>query len=180
MDREQKDLGHGRNDRKLRNGDSGCNRTCGRHNELMLSPKKLISMEPKLLYGLAEAVLGFHVAVVPFNVFGLIVIPVGAWRGWAFVRVFWWRALHLAMLTIVAVQVVLGRVCFLTLWQSDLLQQAGETGSNVPMIQGWVTRVIFWPLPLWFFAILYVAVCGYALVLWWLVPPRRTRRSASR
>ncbi|MGE3968213.1 MAG: DUF2784 domain-containing protein [Dongiaceae bacterium] len=132
-------------------------------------------MEPSLLYGLAAVIFWIHVAVVLFNVFGLVAIPLGAWRGWAFVRVFWWRALHLGLLILVAVQVLLGRVCFLTLWQSGLLRQAGEPASELPMIQRWVTSVIFWPLPLWFFAILYLAVCGYALLLWWLVPPRRTR-----
>jgi hypothetical protein len=28
-----------------------------------------------------------------------------------------------------------------------------------------------WPLPLWFFAALYVVVWIYVLVLWWRVPP---------
>lgn len=134
-------------------------------------------MEPNLLYGLAAVVFWIHVAVVLFNVFGLVAIPLGAWRGWAFVRVFWWRALHLGLLILVAVQVLLGRVCFLTIWQSDLLQQAGEPASDLPMIQRWVTSIIFWPLPLWFFAVLYLAVCGYALLLWWLVPPRRAPRA---
>lgn len=114
-----------------------------------------------------------HVAVILFNLFGLIAIPFGAWRGWSFVRIFWWRALHLVALAVVAVQAVLGRACFLTLWQDSLLQNAGETGSGVPLVQRWVSEAIFWPLPLWCFALLYVAVWFYALVLWHFVPPRR-------
>ncbi len=137
-------------------------------------------MNPKLLVGLADAVLWFHVIVVLFNVFGLVVVPIGAWRGWGFVRVFWWRALHLAMLAVVAIQAVFGRACFLTLWQSDLVQQAGKAGSNAPLLQRWVTQLIFWPVPLWFFVILYLAVWAYALALWWLVPPRRVRRRTFR
>ena len=133
-------------------------------------------MNPTLLAGLADAVLWLHVMVVLFNVFGLVVVPIGAWRGWKFVRIFWWRALHLAMLAVVAIQAVFGRACFLTIWQSDLLQQAGEAGSNAPLIQGWVTRLIFWPLPLWVFVALYLAVWAYALALWRLVPPGRLQR----
>jgi hypothetical protein len=72
-------------------------------------------MNPKLLVGLADAVLRLHVIVVLFNVFGLVVVPIGAWRGREFVRVFWFRALHLAMLAVVAIQAVCGRACFLTL-----------------------------------------------------------------
>jgi hypothetical protein len=132
-------------------------------------------MDPKLLAGLADAVLWLHVIVVLFNVFGLVVVPIGAWRGWKFVHVFWWRALHVALLAVVAIQAVFGRACFLTLWQSDLLQQAGRAGSNAPLIQRWVTRLIFWPLPLWVFLVLYLAIWAYALALWWLVPPSRGR-----
>jgi hypothetical protein len=36
---------------------------------------------------------------------------------------------------------------------------------------GFVNRVIFWPLPLWAFAAIYVLVCVYAAALWWIVPP---------
>ena len=63
---------------------------------------------------LARLVLAAHVAIILFNVVGLVVIPLGAWRGWRFVRIFWWRALHLAILAIVAVQALLARDCFLT------------------------------------------------------------------
>jgi Protein of Unknown function (DUF2784) len=125
---------------------------------------------------LATAVLVFHLLVVLFNVFGMIAIPLGAWRGWAFVRVFWWRALHLAILALVAAQAVLGQACFLTLWQSALQLWAGEGASNAPFIARLVNRLLFWPLPLWVFAVLYVAVCACALVLWRLVPPVRRKR----
>jgi Protein of Unknown function (DUF2784) len=129
-----------------------------------------LALKPEAL--LAGLVLGVHVGVILFNLFGLVAVPVGAWRGWGFVRIFWWRALHLAALGVVALQALLGRACFLTNWQDSLLQDAGETGPGVPLIQRWVNQVIFWPLPIWFFAMLYVAVLIYAILLWRLVPPR--------
>ena len=49
-------------------------------------------MDPQYRFALADAVLLLHLGIVLFNVFGLIAIPLGAWRGWDFVRVFWWRA----------------------------------------------------------------------------------------
>ena len=133
-------------------------------------------MSPPLLATLAGLVLAFHVAVVLFNLFGLIVVPLGAWRGWSFVRIFWWRALHLAFLAIVALQALFQRACFLTLWQAYLAERAGEAASTEPLIQRLVERLIFWPLPVWVFALLYIAVWIYALALWRLVPPRRARR----
>jgi len=121
----------------------------------------------------ARLVLAAHVAIIIFNVAGLVVIPLGAWRGWGFVRIFWWRALHLAILAAVAVQALFARACFLTLWQSALEERAGESASSAPLIARWLHDLLFWPLPLWFFAVLYVAVWLYALLLWRLVPPRR-------
>jgi hypothetical protein len=127
---------------------------------------------------LAALVLAVHLAIILFNLFGLIAIPLGVWRGWRFVRILWWRALHLAILGVVALQAVLDRVCFLTLWQSDLLARAGEPSSAEPLIERWIEHLIFWPLPTRFFLLLYVAVCAYTLALWRLVPPDR-RRSRS-
>jgi len=126
---------------------------------------------------LADAVFAVHLAVIAFNVFGLVAIPLGAWRGWRFVRIVWWRALHLGFLIVVAVQAVAGRACFLTLWWSDLLASAGQATQTEPLIQRWIVRLIYWPLPLWVFTALYVAVLVYAALLWWLVPPDIGRRS---
>jgi hypothetical protein len=74
---------------------------------------------------------------------------------------------------------VLGQACFLTIWESDFLRRAGEAASNEPLIRRWVSQAIYWPLPLWFFAMLYAAVCAFTLLLWWLVPPRVPRPGRS-
>jgi hypothetical protein len=119
---------------------------------------------------LAAAILAAHVGVILFNLFGLIAVPLGAVCGWRFVRVRWWRVLHLVSLAAVAGQAVLGRACILTIWQAAFV---GMAGSPTPLIMGWVNRVIYWPLPIWVFAALYLLVLGYALALLWLVPPAR-------
>jgi hypothetical protein len=119
---------------------------------------------------LAESILAAHIAVILFNVFGLIAVPLGALCGWRFVRIRWWRVLHLVLLGTVALQAVVGRACFLTLWQAALAEGAA---SPTPLIMGWVNRMIYWPLPIWVFAALYLLVFGYALALLWLVPPAR-------
>jgi hypothetical protein len=128
-------------------------------------------MNSQWLTAAAGLVLAIHLAVILFNLFGLVAIPLGAWRGWRFVHVLWWRALHLLVLAVVALQAVLDRVCLLTTWQGDLLRMAGAAASDAPLIERWVNRLVFWPLPVWVFAVIYVAVCAYAIALWWLVPP---------
>ena len=117
---------------------------------------------------MAQLVLAAHLAVIGFNVFGLIAIPLGAWRRWPFVRAPTWRVLHLLSLAIVAVQAVLGRACFLTDWQDYLT----GTSATQPLIMRWVNSVVFWPLPFWAFEALYLAVFVYTLALLWIVPPR--------
>ena len=132
-------------------------------------------MTPQTLSALANLVLAVHVAVILFNVFGLVAVPLGGWLGWRFVRIAWWRALHLGGLALVALQALFGRACFLTIWQSALMRGAGEAASDAPLLQRWIMHAIFWPLPSWAFVVLYVAVCAYALALWRLVPPSRSR-----
>ena len=122
----------------------------------------------------ASAIFWLHVAIIAFNLFGLVAIPLGAWCAWPFVYAFWWRAVHLLSLLTVAMQAVLGRACFLTVWQSDIAAGPGPT-EHVPLIQGWVSKLIYWPLPLWVFAVIYVGIAVYTALLWYWVPPRWPR-----
>jgi len=121
----------------------------------------------------AGAVLAVHLAVIGFNLFGLVAIPLGAWRGWAFVREPVWRWLHVGSLAVVALQAIAGRACFLTDWQDALIGRRAEA----PLIMRWVNGIVFWPLPIWVFAAIYVALFAYVLALIWLVPPRGLRLS---
>lgn len=123
----------------------------------------------------ALAVLYFHFAVVLFNLFWLIAVPVGAWLGLRFVRNYWWRAAHIAVLILVAAQAVAGRLCFLTILQNNLQGRAGDI-TPPSLITRIVTRAIYWPLPGWAFAPLYVLALVWAALLWIYVPPRRTLR----
>src|SRR6185503_15725763 len=109
-------------------------------------------MTPTTAAALSQAILALHLAVIAFNVLGLAAIPLGAAMGWRWVRVRWWRLLHLASWAVVAVQAVAGRACFLTIWQDQL---TGAGATEPPLIMRWVNRVIYWPLPIWAFAAAY-------------------------
>jgi len=120
---------------------------------------------------LGQLVLAVHLAVIAFNVFGLVAIPLGGALGWRWVRILWWRALHLGSLALVALQAVLGRACFLTDWQDTL----SGGGAHDPLIMRWVNALIYWPLPMWAFTAGYVAVFAYVAALWWFVRPSSAR-----
>jgi hypothetical protein len=117
---------------------------------------------------LGQAILALHLLVIAFNVLGLIAIPLGAALYWRWVWVRWWRALHVASWAVVALQAALGRACFLTVWQDRLAGAA----SAPPLIARWVASVIYWPLPIWAFAAIYLALFGAVIALWFAVPPR--------
>lgn len=118
---------------------------------------------------LAEAILAAHLVVIGFNVLGLIAIPLGAALDWRWVRIGWWRLLHIASWAVVALQALLGRACFLTLWQDQLT----GAGDQTPLIERWVNGVIYWPLPIWVFGAAYLVLFTTVVALWWLVPTRR-------
>jgi len=122
---------------------------------------------------LAHLVLAIHIAVIVFNVAGLVVIPLGGRLNWSFVRVPMWRVLHVASWAVVALQAATGRACFLTDWQFAL---AGGQGNPEPMIARLVNAAIYWPLPLWVFAVLYAFAFVWVLALLWIVPPVRQAR----
>ncbi|MDB5444543.1 MAG: hypothetical protein JWP73_2919 [Phenylobacterium sp.] len=123
---------------------------------------------------LGQAVLAAHLGVIAFNLFGLVAIPLGAALDWAWVRARGWRVLHLASLAVVAAQALLGRACFLTIWQDSLT--GGDQAD--PLIMRWVNSVIYWPLPIWAFTAAYLAVFAYVLALWWWVRPVGRPRQA--
>jgi hypothetical protein len=123
---------------------------------------------------LADLLLVAHVAVVLFIVGGLALIAVGGALGWGWVRLFWWRVLHLAAMGFVAVGAVVGWICPLTVWEDALRRRAGETGYGTGFVQYWLERVLYHDWPDWVFTVLYLAVFGAILAVWWLVPPRRS------
>lgn len=118
-----------------------------------------------------DSVLALHFAIIVFNVAGCVLIPIGAWLGWRWVRGLWWRLAHLLSLAVVAAQAMLGRACFLTVLQGDLSGNA----HMQPLIEGWINRLIYWSLPLWVFAAAYVAVFVYVIALWIWVRPSRSK-----
>ena len=75
---------------------------------------------------LADAVVVMHATWVAVVMGGLLVVPVGAYFRWRWVRNFWFRAIHLAMITIVAVESLLGIECPYTTSENINRLLAGE------------------------------------------------------
>lgn len=133
-------------------------------------------LSPMLSGWLADAILVLHVGVVAFVLLGAIAIPLGAWRGWRWVRRFGWRLAHVLLMGVIAAQAWLGALCPLTVWERALRSHAGETVYAESFIEHWLSRLIFFEAPWWVFVAAYTGFAMYVLALWWWLPPRRARR----
>ena len=122
---------------------------------------------------LADAVVVLHVAYVTFIIVGLVLILVGWWRNWQWVRNFWFRALHLTMIMVVVVEALLGIVCPLTTWEKGLRRLSGEATYTGSFLGRWAHEILFFELPPWIFTVIYCLFGALVLAVCWLVPPRR-------
>lgn len=117
---------------------------------------------------LADVVVTVHAAIAAFLALGLVLIPIGGWRGWGFVRRRRLRQIHLVGMAFVAGETVFGFACPLTVWEAWLRRtHPGDVG----FIAGWVRWLLFYDVPLWIFAVIYVLATGLTVLLWRWVRP---------
>lgn len=79
---------------------------------------------------LADAILVVHLGIVGFVVVGTILIWVGHFCSWQFVRRMAWRVIHLAIMVIVAGQALLGIQCPLTTWENSLRREVNSVAMQ--------------------------------------------------
>ncbi|WP_462292205.1 DUF2784 domain-containing protein [Haliea sp.] len=130
-------------------------------------------MEFEALYSLfADAILVTHVAFAIFLVLGLILVFVGKFQSWQWVRNPWFRVAHLSGIGVVVLQAWFGVICPLTIWEMDLRAKAGETVYDGSFIVHWLHELLYYQAPAWVFAICYTVFAGLVLASWFLVRPR--------
>lgn len=129
---------------------------------------------------LADLTLMVHAAFVAFVVVGMLLIWIGRFCHWAFVRNVWFRLAHLAAIGVVAAESVAGFVCPLTTWENHLrLQAGGEERYQGSFIQHWLHRVMFFDFPERVFTLVYVGFFLAVALSLWLVPPQWRRAAAT-
>ena len=134
----------------------------------------LNSLAPSVALAIAQVLLGVHILSALFIIAGVFIVPLGLARGWPFVHVLWWRALHMIVFGIVVVQKLLGQTCFLSVWEEHFLRIARHAEYPVPLIHSMGDRAIHIPLPLSFTVTFYTGVWLLMLALWIRRPPRRS------
>jgi hypothetical protein len=120
---------------------------------------------------LAEIILIIHFIYVSFVVGGLLAVWIGAYFQWAWVRNFWFRALHLLAIMLVALESIFGVICPLTAWENALRTSRG--GYQTSFVQYWIHEILFYTAPEYVFTVLYVLFTGFVVAAWFIVKPRR-------
>lgn len=122
---------------------------------------------------LADLMLVLHAAIVLFVVLGQLLILMGGWRRWAWIRHFGMRVAHVALVVVIVVQAWLGRLCPLTIWEQALRRHAGESSYGGSFVEHWLSRLIFFDAPWWVFVAAYSAFGAVVVLSWVWLPPRR-------
>src|SRR5688572_18009820 len=104
------------------------------------------------MYGfLADLTVAAHGAYVAFVVLGEVLILIGWWRGWSWVRNFWFRASHLAAIGAVVVVELLEVRCPLTIWEESFRARAGQPPAGETFMSRLLYAALYFEAPAWVF-----------------------------
>jgi Protein of Unknown function (DUF2784) len=120
----------------------------------------------------ADLVTIIHAGYVAFVVIGFVAIVVGGAAGWHWVRNFYVRVIHLAMILVVCCEALIGTTCPLTIWENMLRVRGGESGYPRDFVGYWLDRLIFYQAPPWVFTTIYLTFGAAVLLAFWFVPIR--------
>jgi hypothetical protein len=120
---------------------------------------------------LADTVLVVHTLFVAFVVVGFALVWIGHFRGWRWIANARFRALHLAAITLVAIEGVVGMTCPLTAWEAALRGESADQSFVARMLHA----VVFHDFPEWVFTVAYVAFAIVTALTIRLVPVRPNR-----
>jgi len=121
---------------------------------------------------IADLIVSIHFGYVIFVVGGLFIIVLGGILRWRFIRNFWFRAIHLAMILIVVFETIFGISCPLTDWEYELRIAAGQyNADSEAFVARLIQHLIFYDFPLIVFTVSY-CLFGIAVIMsWFLFPP---------
>lgn len=122
---------------------------------------------------LADLILIIHFAFVAFVVVGFLLILIGLLVHWKWIHNRIFRAAHLVAIGIVVVQAWFGRLCPLTIWESQLRSSAGESAYTESFVAHWLHRILFYQAEAWVFTTIYTVFGALVLAVWILDRRRR-------
>ena len=120
----------------------------------------------------ADLILIVHFCIVSFVVFGLVALPIGYFRDYRWMRNTKLRVAHMSLMGFITLEAIFGITCPLTVLE-NVLRQIEYQQSFVSF---WLSHLIYWDLPTYFFVTLYLACFIWSLIFWKLHPPNYFNR----
>jgi len=121
---------------------------------------------------IADLIVTIHFVYVIVVVSGLFVILLGGALRWRFIRNFWFRAIHLAMILIVVFEAIFGISCPFTILEYELRVSIGQQGViDMPFVARLIHQLIFFDFPPVVFTVAYCLFGLAVLISWPLIPP---------
>ena len=124
---------------------------------------------------LADLILVTHALFVAFVILGLVMILLGRYWRWGWVKNWRFRVIHLLAIGIVIAESWLGLICPLTEWENRSREAAGGSAYSSSFIQHWLHEILFYDFAPWVFTVAYTVFGILVLIAWLLVPPGHTR-----
>jgi hypothetical protein len=125
---------------------------------------------------LADLIVIIHLAYMAFVVLGLLAILIGGLCKWRWVRNFWFRIVHFAMIAVVVLEALIGMVCPLTDWEDALREKAGETIQQGTFIGRLASRILFVDVASETMTWIYCLFGLLVFITLFFIPPCRPRR----
>jgi hypothetical protein len=116
-----------------------------------------------------------HVLFILGVIIPVPLIVVGGLLKWRWVRSFWVRMAHLAMIGFVVAESFVGMRCPLTVWENALRAKAGQAGNGESFIAHWMHELFFYQAPPWVFTVAYATFGLLVAALLVIYPPKRAR-----
>ena len=133
----------------------------------------IISIKTHMIYLLAaDIILIMHVLFVAFVVIGFLLILLGKFRGWFWIRNPWFRLAHVAAIGVVTVQSWFGVMCPLTILEKALRLRAGEVVYTGSFISHLLETILYYNVPMWVFTVCYTLFGAIVVASWLWIRPR--------
>ena len=121
---------------------------------------------------IADLVLLTHVAFIGFVVVGLVLIWMGHFSKWEWVRGLKFRVLHLLAILVVMAQAWVGVICPLTTLEQSIRSKGGMDSYSGSFIAHWMQQFIFFEAEPIVFTMGYTLFAGLVAGSWWVCRPR--------
>ena len=125
---------------------------------------------------LADLVLITHFAIAAFLALGMLLIPLGAYWHWTWVRSRRLRQIHMGLMLLIAIEALFHITCPLTTLEAFLR----DTTAPKSFWMHQLSQLLYWDLPIQFFTILYLGCLAWTIGLWNIIPPNTSDSASSK